>query len=110
MTDLLAALLLLTGAGFVLIAAIGLVRLPDVLCRSHAVAKASTLGIFSMLLGLWVALGVEAAGLKVPLAIAFQITTIPVASHLVGLLAREKNLSRWRPPRPPAPPTPEPPA
>ncbi len=110
MTDLLAALLLLTGAGFVLLAAIGLVRLPDVLCRSHAVAKASTLGIFSMLLGLWVALGVEAAGLKVPLAIAFQITTIPVASHLISLLAREKNLSRWRPPRPPVPSTPEPPA
>lgn len=104
MTDLLAALLLLTGGGFVFLAAIGLVRLPDVLCRSHAVAKASTLGIFSMLLGLWVALGVEAAGLKVPLAIAFQITTIPVASHLVGLLAREKNLPLWRPRRSRTPP------
>ncbi len=100
MTEFLAALLLLNGAAFVLLAAIGLLRLPDVLCRSHAVAKASTLGIFSMLLGLWVALGVEAAGLKVPLAIAFQITTIPAASHLVSLLAREKNLPMWRPRRP----------
>ena len=72
MTELLASLLLLFGAGFVLVAAIGLVRLPDVLCRSHAVAKASTLGIFSMLLGLWVELGVAAAGLKIILAIAFQ--------------------------------------
>lgn len=99
MTDFLAGLLLLTGAGFMLLAALGLLRLPDVLCRAHAVAKASTMGIFSMLLGLWVALGVEAAGLKVPLAIAFQITTIPAASHLISLLAREKNLPTWRPRR-----------
>jgi multicomponent Na+:H+ antiporter subunit G len=108
MTELLAALLLLFGAGFVLIAAIGLVRLPDVLCRSHAVAKASTLGIFSMLLGLWVELGVAAAGLKVLLAIAFQVSTIPAAAHLVCLLAWQKNLPRWRVPPAPKPPGPPP--
>lgn len=101
MTELLAAVLLLTGASFVLLAAIGLVRLPDVLCRSHAVAKAGTLGIFAMLLGLWVELGVAAAGLKILLAIAFQVTTIPAAAHLVGLLAWQKNLPRWRAPAPP---------
>lgn len=110
MTELLASLLLLLGAGFVLVAAIGLVRLPDVLCRSHAVAKASTLGIFAMLLGLWVELGVAAAGLKILLVIAFQVTTIPAAAHLVSLLARQKNLPRWRPPRAPDSPAPEPPA
>lgn len=110
MTELLASLLLLLGAGFVLVAAIGLVRLPDVLCRSHAVAKASTLGIFAMLLGLWVELGMAAAGLKILLAIAFQVATIPAAAHLVSLLARQKNLPRWRPPRASAPPAPGPPA
>lgn len=96
MIDLLASLLLMGGAVFMLIAAIGLVRLPDVLCRSHALAKASTLGIFSMLLGLWVELGVAAVGLKIVLAIFFQVATIPVASHLVSLLALKKNLPRWR--------------
>jgi multicomponent Na+:H+ antiporter subunit G len=102
MTEILASLLLLFGAGFILIAAIGLLRLPDVLCRSHAVAKASTLGIFSVLLGLWVELGVAAVGLKILLAILFQVTTIPAASHLVSLLAKRKNLPRWREPGPPA--------
>lgn len=103
MTEILASLLLLFGAGFILIAAIGLLRLPDVLCRSHAVAKAGTLGIFSVLLGLWVELGGAAVGLKILLAILFQLTTIPVASHLVSLLAKQKNLARWREPGPPHP-------
>ncbi len=96
MTEFLASGLLLFGAVFILIAAIGLVRLPDTLCRSHAVAKASTLGIFSLLLGLWLELGASAVGLKILLAIVFQVTTIPAAAHLVSLLAKQKNLPRWR--------------
>lgn len=96
MTELLTCILLLLGMAFIVIAAIGAVRLPDVLCRSHAVAKAVTLGIFAMLLGLWLHLGAEEVGLKIPLAILFQVITIPVASHLISLLAFQKDLHRWR--------------
>lgn len=52
MSELLTATLVLTGSLLILVAATGLVRLPGVLCRSHAVAKAMTLGIFLMLFGL----------------------------------------------------------
>ncbi len=96
MNDFLTALLLLTGAFLILTAAIGVVRLPDVLCRSHAVAKALTLGVFLMLIGLWVHLGDSRSALKIALAIFFQLVTIPVASHLVGLLALKQNLPRWK--------------
>jgi len=96
MNDFLTATLILTGALFILTAAIGVIRLPDVLCRSHAVAKALTLGMFLMLLGLWVHLGDSNAALKITLAIFFQLVTIPVASHLVGLLALQKDLPRWK--------------
>jgi multicomponent Na+:H+ antiporter subunit G len=41
----------LIGALFVLLSAIGIVRLPDVLARLHALAKASTFGILLLLLG-----------------------------------------------------------
>jgi multicomponent Na+:H+ antiporter subunit G len=44
-------LLALLGAMLVLLAAIGVVRLPDVLARLHALAKASTLGIVLLLGG-----------------------------------------------------------
>lgn len=43
--------LILTGALFMLISAIGIVRLPDVLSRMHAAGKASTVGISAILLG-----------------------------------------------------------
>jgi multicomponent Na+:H+ antiporter subunit G len=96
MNDLIAAVLILAGASLMLVAAIGVLRLPDVLCRSHAVAKALTLGIFLLLLGMWVFHGDNQAAFKILLAILFQVITIPVASHLVGLLSYQKNLPRWR--------------
>jgi len=96
MSEWLTALLILSGSLLILTAAIGVLRLPDLLCRGHAVAKALTLGIFLMLLGLWIHLGEGQAALKIVLAIFFQIVTIPVASHLIALMAFEKDLPRWR--------------
>jgi multicomponent Na+:H+ antiporter subunit G len=96
MTEWITAIFVLTGVGWILTAAIGVVRLPDVLCRAHAMAKALTLGIALLLFGLWIYLGEEVAGLKVLLAIFFQIITIPVASHLINLLAFQKNIPRWK--------------
>ena len=48
--DALISLLILIGAGFVLIGAIGLVRLPDFFARLHAPTKATTLGVGGVLL------------------------------------------------------------
>jgi multicomponent Na+:H+ antiporter subunit G len=98
LTTILVGVCLLSGAFFMLAAAVGIVRLPDVLCRSHALAKAMTLGIILMLAGLWLHLGREEgfSGLKITLAVFFQVVTVPVASHLLSLLAWERNLSRWR--------------
>lgn len=96
MTEILTSILVLSGALLILAAAIGVLRLPDVLCRSHAVAKALTLGIFLMLLGMWVHQGEKQTALKILLAIFFQLVTIPVGSHLIGLLAFQKDIPRWR--------------
>ena len=95
MIEALTASLLLSGSLLILVAAIGLLRLPDVLCRSHAVAKAMTLGMFLLLFGLWLRLDGDETALKILLAIFFQVVTIPIASHLVGLLALKKDLPRW---------------
>lgn len=50
-TEFVIIFLILTGALFMLISAIGIVRLPDVLSRMHAAGKASTVGISAILLG-----------------------------------------------------------
>lgn len=90
--EVLVAVMLLAGSTAMLLAAIGLVRFSDVLCRAHALAKATTFGICLLLLALWVALDEEIAGLKLFLVIAFLFLTIPMAGHLIALLAfRQKR-------------------
>jgi multicomponent Na+:H+ antiporter subunit G len=87
-------LLLAGGAFFMIVAAVGAARLPDVYCRSHGVGKAMTLGIILMLLALGVLVD-AVAWWKIVLAIAFQLATIPVASHLFCLVAYKKKVRRW---------------
>ncbi|BET68788.1 hypothetical protein ASA1KI_37060 [Opitutales bacterium ASA1] len=82
------------GLVFIVVAAVGLVRLPDVYCRSHALGKAFTLGINSMLIGLWCKLGEGGFGLKVALIVFFLFVTIPVATHLILRLAYAEGLRR----------------
>jgi multicomponent Na+:H+ antiporter subunit G len=85
------------GTAFVVVAAVGLVRLPDLYCRAHALGKAMTLGLILLLLALWVELGAAQAGLVLPLAILFQLLTIPVGGHLLCRLAKRRSLPQWRP-------------
>lgn len=96
MTAILVACFLISGSLLILIAALGIVRLPDVLCRAHALTKAMTLGISLLLIGLMIHHGTEAAALKVILAILFQVITLPVAGHLIGLVALRQKLPRWK--------------
>lgn len=80
--EALTAFCLLSGVAFILIASLGILIMPDVLCRSHALSKGATLGLLLMLIGLSIHLGAEAVGLKTLLALLFQFTTIPLGGHL----------------------------
>jgi multicomponent Na+:H+ antiporter subunit G len=84
----------LGGGFFLLVAGVGVVRLPDAFCRSHALGKAMTLGVILLLL----AMGIAVDGLawwKVAAAIIAQLVTIPVASHLFCLIAYRRKLRHW---------------
>lgn len=94
--DALGLLLMSGGAFFVVVAAVGVVRLPDVYCRSHALGKAMTLGVVLLLIG-YGAFVPEASWLKLGLAVLFQFMTIPVASHLFCLVAYRKGVQRFDP-------------
>lgn len=95
-SEIIISFFILSGATFILISALGILKLPDVFCRSHALGKGMTLGITLVLIGLWVHLGLQDAGVKVPLAVLFQFVTIPVASHLIAQLAFRKQLPRYK--------------
>lgn len=81
------ATLATVGAAFTLVAAVGLLRLPDVLSRLHAATKASTLGTIGLLLGTALLLPAVDVAVKVVLAISFQLLTAPVAAHVIGRAA-----------------------
>lgn len=95
--DILIDVFSLGGAVVVLISMVGLLRLPDALCRAHALGKGMTLGISMLLIGLWLSLGAELAGMKVLAAVFFQFLTIPVASHLLARVAVERGYPRHGP-------------
>jgi len=78
------ALLLLAGAGFVLIAAIGLVRLPDLYTRMHAAAKAGALGGSLLFLACALAFREWAVLVEVLLIILFFYLTAPIAGQMIG--------------------------
>jgi multicomponent Na+:H+ antiporter subunit G len=84
MIDLLAGLLLLVGTLFMFIAALGLVRMPDLMTRMHATTKSGVLGAGLMLLGValyFADAGVLARALAI---IIFTMLTAPVAAHAIG--------------------------
>ncbi|CAG0978153.1 Na(+)/H(+) antiporter subunit G [Gammaproteobacteria bacterium] len=85
--DLLASALVLVGVATALLAALGLVRMPDVLTRMSATSKASTLAKMCVFLALALAfddLGVAARSLA---AVAFVFLTAPLAAHAIGRAA-----------------------
>ena len=83
----LAVVLVAFGVLMILLAAVGLLRLPDVYMRSHAAGKAATLGVCSVLLGVAAALGDPGAWSRVVLAVVFLFFTIPVGAQLVARAA-----------------------
>ena len=84
MIDILVGLFLIAGAGFVMIAAIGIVRLPDLLTRMHASTKAGTLGALLVLVGLAFHVGTGEVVSKVVATSLFLLLTAPIAAHMIG--------------------------
>lgn len=83
--EIVISLFLFFGSLLIMFGALGVIRFADPLCRSHALGKASSLGICLVLGGLWMALDDEIAGLKILLVMVFSLVTIPMASHLIAL-------------------------
>jgi multicomponent K+:H+ antiporter subunit G len=85
MIEVLISLLLLIGAAFLLVGAIGLARLPDIFMRLHGPTKATTLGI-----GALVVASVVHSGTLAPLVVMlFLFITAPVVAHVVALCAQK---------------------
>ena len=87
MIDLLLALLLLLGGFFCLVAALGMLRLPDLLIRMHAATKAGTLGVGLLVLAAALYFAEIGMTLRACTVALFVFLTAPVAAHLIGRAA-----------------------
>jgi multicomponent Na+:H+ antiporter subunit G len=96
MTETIAALLLLGGAAFMMVATIGALRLPDFYTRMHAITKAGTLGIGLILVGIAVFFGDLSATTRAAAVIAFVLFTAPVSAHMIGRAGYLDEVPLWQ--------------
>lgn len=95
MREMISLLLLLTGAVFVFIAALGVVRMPDMFLRMSAASKAGSLGASLALLASALYFYDLAIAIRVIATIAFIFLTTPVAAHLITRAAYVNDVPLW---------------
>ena len=90
MTELIGSLVILVGTLFLLLAAIGIVRMPDAYNRIQAGTKATTLGLILVLTGLaiyhpgWI--------WKLIVLIYFVLLSNPTSSHALARAAHRRGI------------------
>ena len=95
MIEIISGIVILIGAFFILISAIGLIRMPDLFIRMSATTKASTLGVGLVLLGtaiFWQDIGIAARAIII---VTFLFLTAPVAAHIIGRAAYFDKVPLW---------------
>ena len=95
MIDVLTAFMWLVGAAFALLAAVGVLRMPDVFTRMQASTKASTLGLACLLIGTGLQLGDFGSFIRVASIGAFALLTTPVAGHVIARASYLADIPLW---------------
>lgn len=95
MSALLSSLFLLAGSVICLLAAIGILRLPDFFMRMHATTKAGVAGCGLMLVGVGFAMPSVEMWMKVALAVVFLLMTTPIAGHLLARAGYVAGVPLW---------------
>lgn len=87
--------LMLIGAAFTFVAAVGLLRLPDLYSRMHAASKAGTLGSGVLLLALAIFAQDHSTVTRALAAIIFLLLTAPISAHLLARAAYAVGYRLW---------------
>ncbi|SHI19266.1 monovalent cation/H(+) antiporter subunit G [Ferrimonas marina] len=96
MSAFLSAVCLLIGTFFVIVASVGLLRLPDLFIRMHAATKAGTVGLAFLLLPVAITLQEVTVTSRIVSILFFILITAPVAAHLLGKAMMQKGYKIWR--------------
>ncbi|MBX3045063.1 MAG: monovalent cation/H(+) antiporter subunit G [Candidatus Kapabacteria bacterium] len=94
--ELFAGIALLIGSLFILISAIGLIKMPDIFLRMSATTKAVTFGVSFVLIGASIFFGDIGTITRSVVIILFLFLTAPVAAHMIGRAAYFDGVYIWQ--------------
>ena len=95
MTDLLGSALVVLGTLLIVLAAFGLLRMPDIYLRLSATSKSSSLGIACVLAGVALLMQDTGVTLRALIIVTFVVLTVPVASHIFWRAAYRAGTKLW---------------
>ena len=93
--DWITAILLVGGAFFAFVAALGVIRLPDYYMRTHAATKAGAFGATLLLIGAAIHFGTLRAVITAIMIIVFFYLTTPIAAQTLAQAAYKKKIPLW---------------
>lgn len=95
MSDWIVSILLLAGATFMLLAAVGILRLPDLPTRMHASTKAGAMGAMFTMAGVAVYFADPVVMARAVAIIIFILLTAPIAAHVIGRAGYFVGVPLW---------------
>lgn len=95
MNELIVSGLLISGGIFMLLAAVGVLRMPDVYMRISTATKAATLGAGCTLLAAAVHFGTISISSRALAILVFIFLTAPVSAHVIGRAAYIIGVPLW---------------
>jgi multicomponent Na+:H+ antiporter subunit G len=93
--ELLSTLFIIAGVLFMMIAALGIIRLPDFYIRMSAITKAGTMGVGLIVVGIAIYFNELLIGTKAFVVISFMVLTAPVAAHIIARAAYKHGVPFW---------------
>lgn len=96
MSSVIIVILITLGTLFVLLSAIGLIRMPDTYMRISVNTKAATLGVGLILVGTAVFFNDLSTTSRSLVIILFVFLTAPVSAHLIGRASYFMGVKLWK--------------
>ena len=94
--DYLLLILITGGTLFILLAAVGILRMPDLYLRISVTTKALTLGVGLILLGVATHFSTVSVTTRILAIILFLILTSPISAHLMGKASYLVGIPMWK--------------
>ncbi|MFN3405586.1 MAG: monovalent cation/H(+) antiporter subunit G [Cytophagaceae bacterium] len=95
MREILVIILSFTGSIFILLAAVGILRMPDIYMRVSATTKAVTLGVGTMLAAVAIFYQDISITSRAAAAVLFLFLTAPIAAHILSKVSYFKKVPFW---------------